>query len=228
MRIDKYIADTSALSRREAHIAIKRGQVRIDEEVIDNISIKIEPEQDVYVNDIKLRKPGPVYLMLHKPKGYVCANSDSDHQTVLELIDEPCNPPLQICGRLDVDTTGLVLLTNDGKWNHRVTSPKKALGKCYYVHLKHELSDDDIKTLCAGVRLNGETKDTAPATIKRLYANEVLITITEGRYHQVKRMFAAIGNRVEELHRREVAGIELGELSEGEYRTLNPEEIAKI
>jgi 16S rRNA pseudouridine516 synthase len=167
--------------------------------------------------------------MLHKPLGYISATIDNEHPTVLDLLDEPNKKALHIAGRLDIDTTGLVLITDDGPWNHRVTSPRHECEKTYYVTLASDLVADAEAKLQAGILLNSETQLTKPATLERLYSNEVRLTISEGKYHQVKRMFAALDNRVTELHRERIGEIILDEsLAEGEYRPLTAAEINSI
>ncbi|MCV6614437.1 MAG: pseudouridine synthase [Cellvibrionaceae bacterium] len=228
MRLDKYISNASELSRKQVHRLIKQGLVSVDGEIANSPASHIETSAEVVVDGELISLCGPRYIMLHKPAGYVCANADSEHPTVLDLLDEPRLASLQICGRLDIDTTGLVLLSDDGQWNHRVTSPNKNLGKRYLVCLKHTISAEQIAELEAGIRLEGEPKPCKPAKVERLYDNEVLVTISEGRYHQVKRMFGAVGNRVLELHRQAVGPLEIKELAEGDYRHLSPEEVELI
>jgi len=164
--------------------------------------------------------------MLHKPEGVICANEDSEHPTVLDLINEPKKYSLQIVGRLDKDTTGLVLLTDDGQWNHQVTSPNKACAKTYLVRLKHPLKGDEVEQFNDGLLLKSETKKTRPATLIINDEFHATLSISEGRYHQVKRMFGAVGNRVETLHRQSIGAINLDpELTPGDYRPLTDDEI---
>ncbi len=229
MRLDKFIAQATELSRTDAKKAMKAKRISVNGECVSDPALHINSSDDVCLDDQPLGQIGPRYFMLHKPAGYVCATHDSEHPTVLDLIDEPRKEDLQIAGRLDIDTTGLVLLTDDGQWNHKVTSPKRNCLKTYYACLADALIDNAEEQLAEGVMLDGETKPTKPAVLERLFSNEVRLTISEGKYHQVKRMFAALGNRVLELHRESVGHIVLdADLNAGEYRRLTATEISSI
>jgi len=229
MRLDKYIAQTTDLSRALVKLALRNKRVMVNGEQAKDASLHIAPTDTVQLDGEALSPVGPRYFMLHKPLGYICATIDEDHPTVLELLDEPNKKILHIAGRLDIDTTGLVLITDDGQWNHRVTSPRHECQKTYYVTLANELVSDAEEKLQAGLLLNSEKHLTKPATLERLYSNEVRLTISEGKYHQVKRMFAALDNRVTELHRERIGDIVLdNSLAVGEYRRLTEAEIQSI
>jgi 16S rRNA pseudouridine516 synthase len=229
MRLDKYIAQTTDLSRALVKIALRSKRVMVNGEQIKDASLHIAPTDTVQLDGEMLSPVGPRYFMLHKPLGYICATTDNDHPTVLDLLDEPNKKILHIAGRLDIDTTGLVLITDDGQWNHRVTSPRHECQKTYYVTLANDLVSDAQEKLQAGILLNSEKQLTRPATLERLYNNEVRLTISEGKYHQVKRMFAALDNRVTELHRERIGDITLDDsLAVGEYRPLTDTEIQSI
>ncbi len=180
-----------------------------------------------------IEPPGPRYFMLHKPAGYVSATLDAAHPTALELLrGEPRYLDLQIAGRLDRDTTGLLLLTDDGDWNHRLTSPARQCEKVYRVQLRDPLSPQAIAQLETGILLRGEQRPTRPARVAitaQTDRRQVLLTILEGKYHQVKRMFAATGNLVLGLHRESIGGITLDpSLGPGEYRPLSAAEVQSI
>jgi len=180
-----------------------------------------------------IEPPGPRYFMLHKPAGYVSATVDTAHPTALELLrGEPRCLDLQIAGRLDRDTTGLLLLTDDGDWNHRLTSPARQCEKVYRVQLRDPLSPQAIARLEDGILLRGEQRPTRPARVAitdHTERRQVLLTILEGKYHQVKRMFAATGNLVLGLHRESIGGITLDpNLGPGEYRHLTAAEVQSI
>ncbi len=229
MRLDKYIAQVSELSRSQVKRALKAKRVTVNGELAKDPSQHIDTDAEVLLDQEPLAAPGPRYFMLHKPLGYVCATHDGEHPTALDLLDEINKDSLQIAGRLDIDTTGLVLITDDGQWNHIITSPRHECPKTYYACLAQDLVVDAEEKLTQGLMLDNETKPTRPASLERLYTNEVRLTISEGKYHQVKRMFAALGNRVIELHRERVGGIELDpDLDPGEYRPLTDAEIASI
>jgi len=229
MRLDKFIAQTTDLSRALVKIALRNKRVLVNGELIKDASLHISPADTVQLDGETLSAVGPRYFMLHKPAGYICATTDSDHPTVLDLLDEPNKQTLHIAGRLDIDTTGLVLITDDGQWNHRVTSPRRDCQKTYYVTLVSDLASDAEEKLQAGIQLKSEKHLTKPAALERLYSNEVRLTISEGKYHQVKRMFAALDNRVVELHRERIGDIALDDsLQAGDYRPLSEAEINSI
>ncbi|MBX9756766.1 MAG: 16S rRNA pseudouridine(516) synthase RsuA [Pseudomonadaceae bacterium] len=229
MRLDKYIADTTDLSRALVKLALRSKRVMVNGEQIKDASLQISPTDTVQLDGEALSPVGPRYFMLHKPLGYICATIDNDHPTVLDLLDEPNKKILHIAGRLDIDTTGLVLITDDGPWNHRVTSPRHECQKTYRATLANALISDAEEKLQAGLLLNSEKHLTKPATLERLSGNQVRLTISEGKYHQVKRMFAALDNRVVELHRERIGDITLdGSLAVGEYRRLTAAEIQSI
>lgn len=229
MRLDKYVSHVSDLSRKEVKRLLRAGYITVDGETIKDPSTYISETMEVCVDGEPLEAPRPRYFMLHKPQGYVCVTKDRDHPTILELIDEPNKDKLQIAGRLDIDTTGLVLITDDGKWNHAITSPKRECKKTYYVTLASDIQSDTGKQFATGVKLDGELKPTLPAELEVLFSNEARLTISEGKYHQVKRMFAAVGNKVEELHREQVGAIVLDpDLEPGEYRELTADEVLSV
>lgn len=229
MRLDKFIADNTPLSRREVQIAVKAGRVLMDGEQVKKSDIKITNTNHIVVDGTPVQAQGLVYMMLHKPLGYVSANEDADHPTLLDLIHESYKHQLQIAGRLDKDTTGLVLLTNDGQWNHRITSPKHQHTKTYIVTTTDHILESAIDTFKTGVQLDGKPKKTLPAQLTLLQPNQAELIIQEGKYHQVKRMFAAIGNRVEKLHRAAIGQLDLpNNLAEGEYRLLTAQELELV
>ena len=230
MRLDKFLSQQLGISRALIARELRAKRVTVDGEIVKSGAHKLTPEQEVAFDGQVLEQiHGPRYFMLHKPEGYVCSTDDPDHSTILYFIDEPLAEKLHAAGRLDLDTTGLVLLTDDGQWSHRITSPKHECDKTYLVTLEHPLADDTAEQFAHGVQLHGEKDLTKPDTLEQLDANVVRLTISEGRYHQVKRMFAAVGNRVVELHRERIGAIELDEdLAPGEYRPLTEEEIASV
>lgn len=229
MRLDKYIGRTTDYSRKEIRKLVREGLVRVDGETAVDPAMHVDPAQEIAVGDNPLPEAAPRYFMLHKPRGYVCATSDGRHPIVLDLVDEANRDKLQIAGRLDIDTTGLVLITDDGRWNHAVTSPRRACKKRYYVTTAEAIPEEAVRKFARGLMLDGEKKRTRPAELEILYANEARLIIGEGKYHQVKRMFAALGNRVDELHREAVGAIVLDEhLKPGEYRPLSAGEVASV
>lgn len=228
MRLDKFLANNTEHSRKDIKRLLRSDRVRLDGEPVRNAATNIAPDSEVLLDDILVQELGPGYFMLNKPVGVVCANSDREHETVFDLIEEP-HENLHVAGRLDIDTTGLVLITGDGKWSHRVTSPRLKCEKSYIAILSDLITDRMIEKLEEGVMLQGESQRTAPAKVEKIAGDEIRLTITEGRYHQVKRMLACVGTSVVELHRERIGQISLDpNLQPGEYRQLSEDEISSV
>ncbi|KXF80656.1 16S rRNA pseudouridine(516) synthase RsuA [Enterovibrio coralii] len=227
IRLDKFLCDTVGVTRKQAGYLLKEKRVTVDGEIVKTGATKIAEDADVEFDGVSLRLSGPRYYMMNKPEGYVCSHDDPHNPTVFILIDEVGAEKLHIAGRLDCDTTGLLLLTDDGQWSHRVTSPKHKCDKTYRVWLDDAISEETEGLFAEGLMLRGEKQETLPAQMVKVDEKEALLTIHEGKYHQVKRMFAAVGNRVVGLHRESVGELVLDEeLEPGEYRPLTEEEIA--
>jgi 16S rRNA pseudouridine516 synthase len=232
MRLDKYLCETQGVSRSIAGTMVKRGRININGVRAKSASIKIKPESDAIQLDgnVIQGETGFRYFMMHKPEGVVCANQDSEHAIVFDLMQNTKNlKTLHTVGRLDMDTTGLLFITDDGQWSHTMTSPKHEHDKIYRAWLAEPLVQNAETACKEGMMLNGENQITKPALLERINDTEVLLTITEGRYHQVKRMFAALGNRVVKLHREHFCGIALdNSLALGEYRELSSAEKERL
>lgn len=229
MRLDKFLSQNSDYSRSLIQQAIKAGRVTVNNVIAKKGDQKLLGDEIVALDGKLVEIFQTRYLMLHKPVGYVCANSDSEHPVVVDLINLPRWQELQIVGRLDIDTTGLVLLTDDGQWNHRITSPRHECQKTYKVTTAAPIDSEIIELFAQGVQLHGEKAPTRPAQLELLSAQEARLHIHEGKYHQVKRMFAAAGNHVVSLHREAIGAIQLDPmLSEGDYRPLTADEIQSI
>ncbi len=227
MRLDKYLTETLGVTRKEATKLLKSGDVTVNGDTVKQGAVKLATDAEVMFQNRQLVLSGPRYIMLNKPTGFVCSHVDDYNPTVFVLLDEISPEKLHVAGRLDGDTTGLVLMTDDGQWSHRITSPKHICEKTYLVTLADPVPEETIQTFADGVMLRGEKALTRPAKLELLSETEARLTITEGKYHQVKRMFASVGNRVVGLHRERVGGITLDDdLEPGEYRDLSPEEIA--
>ncbi|MEZ8093560.1 16S rRNA pseudouridine(516) synthase RsuA [Photobacterium swingsii] len=229
MRLDKFLGTTLGITRREAGKLLRDKMIEVNGSVVKSASMQITDDCDVEFNGRSLALTGPQYYMLNKPEGFVCSHVDDHNPTVFVLLDIVSPEKLHVAGRLDGDTTGLVLLTDDGQWSHRITSPRRVCEKTYYVEVADPLDESAIELFANGVELRGEKDLTRPAKLEIVGEREAFITITEGKYHQVKRMFAAIGNKVEALHRDRIGAVELDEdLEPGEYRKLTPEEVASF
>lgn len=228
MRLDKFLAENTGLTRSQANKALRQSAVTINGEIEKNGATKISREDEIcFEGELLPWVEDGLYFMLYKPQGYVCSNDDGDYPTIYQFFDYPLAGKLHSAGRLDADTTGLVLLTDDGQWSHRITSPKHHCEKTYLVTLADPVESHYMQACEEGILLRGEKEPTKPAKLEILDDYNVNLTISEGRYHQVKRMFAALGNKVTALHRWKIGAIELDEnLAEGEFRALSETEIS--
>ena len=226
MRLDKFISNSTSFTRSQTKQAIRSGKVKVDGTVVKNSAQQVTEDSDVEYMGVAVNKAQPRYIMFNKPTGVVCANKDKDHATVFDSLFVPRADTLHVAGRLDIDTTGLVLITDDGQWLHRITSPKHDHKKVYIVGLDSPITDKQIRILEAGVQLKKEKKRSLPAVIEVIEDKKIRMTISEGKYHQVKRMLAAVGNHVVTLHRESIATIQLDKnLEEGQWRELTADEI---
>ncbi len=228
MRLDKYLSNNTQYSRKDVKRLLRADRIKVNGEKVRDASLNLTADASVTLDDELIEILGPGFFMLNKPVGVVCANSDPEHETVFDLIDEP-QDNLHVAGRLDIDTTGLVLITGDGKWSHRITSPRFQCEKSYVAILTEDITDTMIAKLEQGVLLQGESQRTAPAKVEKIADDEIRLIITEGRYHQVKRMLACVGSSVAELHRERIGQIILDDaLQPGEYRALTQDEIQSV
>lgn len=227
MRLDKFLAEQTGLTRSQANKALRQSAVQINGKIEKNGATKVSAEDEIYFDGERLTWfDAGHYIMLNKPQGYVCSNDDGDYPTIYQFFDYPLAGKLHSAGRLDVDTTGLVLLTDDGQWSHRITSPKHHCEKTYLVTLADPVENHYQQACAEGILLRGEKHPTKPAKLEIIDDYNVNLTLSEGRYHQVKRMFAALGNKVIALHRWKIGDVVLDEqLEEGEYRPLSAEEL---
>ncbi|MFU2080774.1 16S rRNA pseudouridine(516) synthase RsuA [Avibacterium endocarditidis] len=227
MRLDKFLAEQTGLTRSQANKALRQSAVQINGKIEKSGATKVSAEDEIYFDGERLTwfEAGH-YIMLNKPQGYVCSNDDGDYPTIYQFFDYPLASKLHSAGRLDVDTTGLVLLTDDGQWSHRITSPKHHCEKTYLVTLADPVENHYQQACAEGILLRGEKHPTKPAKLEIIDDYNVNLTLSEGRYHQVKRMFAALGNKVIGLHRWKIGDVVLDDqLEEGEYRPLSAEEL---
>ncbi len=226
MRLDKFISQSLGITRKEAKQLLRKKVIHIGGSNVCTPEQHVDDKSEITFEGRTLQKPGPLYFMLNKPEGYICSTKDRRHPTVLDLLDEPRVHTLHPVGRLDLDTTGLVLLTSDGQWSHGITSPKRHKTKRYRAHLAEPLIDGVEEKFERGIMLDGEKRRTLPARLKRITPTEVELSIKEGRYHQVKRMFAAMGNAVTALHREAIGPLSLDDnLATGDYRALSQDEV---
>jgi 16S rRNA pseudouridine516 synthase len=228
-RLDRRVAQATGLSRQRAQRAIRAGQVSVDGAVQHDPALAVMPTATLEMDGRVLAQPGPRYYMLNKPVGVVCANTDRSHRTVFDLLDLPNPSGLHVAGRLDIDATGLVLITDDGDWSHQITSPRHKQPKAYTVELAEPVTPEACRQIESGVMLRGESSPCAPARVEVLGARVIRLILTEGKYHQVKRMLAAVGNHVTGLHREQIGSIHLDpQLPAGGFRPLLPEETESV
>ena len=228
IRLDKYLCDLNIGSRSEIKEYIRMKLISVNGVIASDPGMKIYEDSAVTYRGEPLIYKKFRYYMLNKPKGVVSATQDNIDTTVLDLLKDINTRDMFPVGRLDKDTEGLLIITNDGEMSHRLLSPKNHVEKCYLVHLKHNITSDDIKTLCMGVDIGDDTI-TLPAKVEAIATDRIYLTITEGRYHQVKRMLEAVDNKVVFLKRVSFGPLELDpSLSPGEYRELDESEIIML
>lgn len=229
MRLDKLISNSTVFTRSQTGKIIRKGDISVNGSIIKKAAFKIAKDDQVQYLGIEINLPKTRYIMMHKPKGVVCSTRDGEHQTVLDLLFIAKRDSLHIAGRLDLDTTGLVLITDDGQWSHRITSPKHKQAKVYRVSLAEAIKDEAISQLEEGIRLKGEDNTTLPAKVEVLDSKTILLVLHEGKYHQVKRMLAAVGHHVVQLHRQQIGALLLDDvLKVGEWRELSNDEVALL
>lgn len=227
-RLDKILSSRTGLSRKEAKAAISGGKVFVNGKAIRSSETKVGENDEIIFGCNKISQKAHLYIVLHKPKGYVSATEDPKQQTVLELVPENLmRSGLFPAGRLDKDTTGLMIITDDGDFAHRILSPKKHVSKKYAVTIDLPVTEAMEKGFAEGIALNDGICKSAKLFKTGEYTCEV--TLSEGRYHQIKRMFGCFGAKVTELHRLSMGGFSLPEdLLPGECRELTEEELALI
>lgn len=229
MRLDKFLCESTDLTRSLAKIALARGEITVNGEVVKRATHVVADSDRVQWQGDTLELIGLRYIMLNKPAGYECTNRNSQYPMVMDLIDVDKRDRLHTVGRLDVDTTGLLLITDDGQWTHRVISPRRRCDKVYVATLAEPVSEDAIALFANGMMLEGEDRPTLPAKLELPEPCAARLTIQEGKYHQVKRMFGALGNRVLTLHRERIGDVALDPgLAVGESRYLTAEEVASL
>lgn len=237
MRLDKLLAHTGFGTRKEVKKIVRDGYVQVNDEVIRNSATKVDPDvDDVRISGERIYYEEFVYFMLNKPAGVISATEDYVHDTVIDLLEpaDSVQEPHPV-GRLDIDTEGLLLLTNDGQLTHQLTSPRRGVDKEYYAFVSGIVTEEDVKKFEEGLLLEDDVEDftTLPAELEILEVDEeantseVHVIIREGKFHQVKRMFQAVDKKVLYLKRIRMGGLKLDETLElGSYRRLTDEELA--
>ena len=228
-RLDKFLCDSGAGTRSQVKLILKAGRVTVDGVPAKDGSLKITSEkQEICLDGDRLGGKRTVVLMLNKPAGYITATEDPKEPTVMELLPENYrHMELRPVGRLDKATEGLLLFTNDGDLLHRLISPKKEIPKIYYARHEGTATEEDVAAFKTGLTLRDDTA-CLPAVLQPLGTGESLITVCEGKYHQVRRMMASRGMHVIYLERRQEGPLSLGDLPRGAVRELSEEEIALL
>lgn len=225
MRLDKFLADSLRISRNDVKSILKNKQIKVNGVITTDSSLNINENLDIVCfKDTKIIYEKYIYLMLNKPAGYLSANQDNSEHTIMELIPEEYKfKDLNIVGRLDKDTEGLILLSNDGNFIHNLTSPKKHVSKKYYVEYDLPLIDNSFEIVKNGIEI--EDYKTMPGILEKLDSNKAYITIYEGKFHEVKKIFNKLGTNVTYLKRVSIAQLELGNLELGQVKKLTKEEL---
>lgn len=228
VRLDRFLCNLPSLNRPQVQRLLAAGEVRVDAQVIRDGRHPVREFNRIEAAEQLLQAGKPArYFMLHKPPGYVSATQHPEHPTVLELLDEPDKDELHLAGRLDLNTSGLLLISNDGLWSRRVTQPSSQLAKVYWVETEQPIDPEYAQAFARGLYFQYEDLTTLPAELELIGSHSARLSLHEGRYHQVKRMFGHFQNKVIRLHRERIAGLPLDpQLAPGQYRALTFAEIA--
>lgn len=228
-RLDRFISQHLQVNRKHVRVMLARGEVLVDGVVARDIDQVVDEFSHIVCNEKVLQALSPVYLMLHKPVGVVSATRDDKHRTVLDLINREDKQQLHLVGRLDLNTSGLLLLTNDGRWSSGLMSPEHKVEKQYLVTLANPITQDYIAAFQEGMYFGYEDITTKPAKLEIVSEYQACVTLTEGRYHQIKRMFGRFRNPVVGLHRESIGKLVLdSQLEAGQSRELTSDELALL
>ena len=229
MKLDRFISNHTVHSRQAARLLIASGRVQVGGQLTHDPRHEVDQFVSISLDGELLQAREAHFLMLHKPVGYLSATRDPQHPTVMELLPQPLREELHIGGRLDRSTSGLLILTNDGLWSRRLTEPRIKLPKTYRVTTLRPISAETTERFASGIYMTTEKLTTSPAQLQQRGPCEARLTIYEGRYHQVKRMFHAVGNQVVTLHRESMGAIVLDPaLQPGQHRALTSDEINSV
>ncbi|GGK69912.1 pseudouridine synthase [Amphritea balenae] len=227
MRLDKFVCKSTEFTKHEAVRLIQAGEIIVNGKAITNESAQVHENNKITLHGEALKSRAFRYILLHKPANTICSNIDEHYPSLFNCLDVEKQAELHVVGRLDVDTTGLVLITDDGRWSFGVTNPAGHCSKVYRVGLSRPVAEEVVSLFAEGIRLQGEAQLTLPAQLEVINSKEVLLTLTQGKFHQVKRMFAAVGNRVVSLKREKIGNISL-DVAVGEWRYLTDAEVISV
>ncbi|MEH6610949.1 MAG: 16S rRNA pseudouridine(516) synthase [Halioglobus sp.] len=228
-RLDRFISVHAGIFRRDVRAVLAQGRVTVNGELATGINQVIDQFAHVVLDDQVLQARTPIYIMLNKPAGVVSATRDEHHKTVVDLLDHADRNALHIAGRLDFNSTGLVLLTNDGRWSRSLSAPENRIGKRYRVTLEHPIGSEYAHAFSQGMYFAYEGITTRPAQLRIIDAHTAEVCLVEGRYHQIKRMFGHFDNPVLQLHRIAIGDLELDrQLLPGQSRNLSETEVREV
>lgn len=228
-RLDRFINRHVGVNRRDVRLMLAQGRVVVDGVIARDINQVVGEFSHVVADGENLQQRSPVYIMMNKPEGVVSATKDDIHTTVIDLLDRPDSYQLHIAGRLDFNTTGLMLLTNDGRWSRQLFEPESKVTKWYRVTLQYPMDESYEAAFMQGMHFPYENITTLPAVLNKLSDTVAEVGLMEGRYHQVKRMFGRLQNKVVELHRYAVGDLQLDStLKPGQSRELSEQELAGL
>tara|TARA_R110001599_G_scaffold58083_1_gene159992 strand:- start:5100 stop:5810 length:711 start_codon:yes stop_codon:yes gene_type:complete len=228
-RLDRFISLKTGIPKNDVRLLLAQKRVCVNNEIADSTQLLVDQFSLVSLDGKALQNRKPIYLMMHKPKGVISATKDNQHRTIIDLIRESSDLPitqdeleeLHIVGRLDLNSSGLLLLTNDSAWSKRLMSPDQKVEKVYEVIVEHPISDECIEAFSLGMYFPFEDITTKPAKLEKLSDTLARVTLTEGKYHQIKRMFGRFRNPVLDLHRVRIGNYELSsDIKPGESRIL--------
>lgn len=230
MKLDRFIARHQAMGRTAAHHRIAEKRVRVNGVIVTDGHHPVNEFSRIEFDDTVLQAGArALYLMMHKPAGTLSATVDDQHPTVLDLIDDPDRHTLHLAGRLDRASTGLLILTNDGRWSKKLTDASAKVEKAYLVETREPIHQDAVEAFARGFYFHTEDITTLPARLEILDDRLARVTLHEGRYHQIKRMFHRVSNRVARLHRERIGGLHLpADLPAGAWRELSAAELVAI
>ncbi|MGJ8686531.1 MAG: pseudouridine synthase [Spongiibacteraceae bacterium] len=228
-RLDRFICGHLNIKRSDVRLLLAQGRIQVDGHDASACNQQVHQFSHIELDGKSLQNCQPVYLMLNKPQGVVSATKDSHHPTAIDLLDHPLRDQLHIVGRLDFNSTGLLLLTNDGHWSRRLSSPQQKIDKRYYVRVENKICAECIVAFADGIHFPFEGITTQAAGLRLIDDYHAEVSLREGRYHQIKRMFGRFDNKVLSIHRFAVGPLVLDEnLQAGECRALTDEELQAL
>lgn len=225
MRLDRFLSNAKVISRRQIKKIIRKGSVTVNDRVVKDPSFAVGDGDEVKLNGELVTLKDKIYIVLNKPSGYTCTTSDRE-PSVLNLVDHPYVSKLHIAGRLDKDVEGLIILTNDGDFTHRLISPKYHVEKEYRIEVEQDLTEEMIERTAAGIKFSNYI--FRPATVRQLERGLISLIITEGKYHQVKNMMRALGLDYGRITRVRIGPIRLGNLQNSQWRELTREQVSHL